>query len=218
MGIKLDKSLQKYVKKEENNKIKQLKDEDFLIDDFSGDDEYFEDIFLNQKKDVKEDKNVKREQVSLENNENIEMNNKILDKLNEIEKNQKVILENINNSNLDLTEKMELKVSQNEIEEFMMNINLFNKRFVIIENNIQNPKLKEILSCLEVVSEHMFANSFYIFLEDNTSIIQKTLNLLNNLKIKNYEIDYYLVETNQLLNNINNISKMDKFEKSYNYA
>lgn len=220
MGIKLDDKLKKYVKDSTKTKKKVVvnemneADESQIFDE--EDNQFLEDMFLNQKPKPKKidevTENIRTEKFIVEKSE---LNDKILNKLENLEKYQKIILDDINSLILD--KKMEVEISQSEIEKFILNLEIFNKKLIIVDNNFENPKLKEIIKHLEIISEHFFTNSFYIFSKNNY-IIQKTKILLKELNIKNYEIDYYLVTIKNLLEKIENISQMDEFEKNYNYS
>ena len=142
-----------------------------------------------------------------------------LDQLNRIESKQNAILEILEHFPLPKVSEVERREpNMNEEELLHRNLELFNRKFVILRDDSEmSDAVKKLLGTLEMICEHIYANSFYIFTRDN-SPVKSALRELDYIGMGKAELNYQLTETEKLLKKIDTVSSMEPFERSHNYS
>lgn len=237
MGFRFKDKASKELFEKSVKSIKSLEEEDNI----NSGDEIIHDIYQEDFIDIEEFINFqeKEEQDEIKlKNENIEdtkleaeysINTKDLNIIKslvkKIESNQNTILNTLEyitmtqpiNNNQDYTRQDYTKsIKKDEFDLLKFNLLSFNNKLIIISTTSKNIEIKELLSILNQISEYILANSFYIFTIDK-SPIKKALNTIYKLGM-NTKINNVLLETEELLNKIDDISLKDIFEQNYYYS
>jgi len=137
--------------------------------------------------------------------------------MNRIESKQNVILEILDNIPLPRVNEIEVKkIEDNELDFLNIVFNLFNDKLILISIKSKNQNIKELLYLLNLISDYLLSNSFYIFTLEK-SPITKALKSLSYLGMDK-RINKSSIETENLLIKISKISKMKIFHQNYYYA
>lgn len=210
----------------QNNKVEKNDEEDIKK----------EETILNQnskiEKNVKEDKKEKLIEVIEKNNEkeikkeeiilnknvdlNLNIDTNIKETLKRMELKQDKIL-NLLNSGESLIDSDTLLLENSEIENFKLNLKLFNSNFIIYSSSHINSQIEEIYLNLNDIAEYIKANSFTIFKKEPL-LLEHSILILNNILAQDLETNKVLKETISLLKEIETYSKMAQFQSYYNYS
>lgn len=141
---------------------------------------------------------------------------KIENTINRIESKQNTILKILKDISITNNKKIK-QLKKDELDLLVYNLDIFNKRLIIINSSTQeNEDITELLQLLNQISEYLLSNSFYIFMIDS-SPVKKALNILDDLVIDKI-VTKSEFETRELLRRIDKISSMEIFEQNYYYA
>jgi len=97
-----------------------------------------------------------------------------------------------------------------------LSLNSFSKKLVIVSLASKRKEVQELLLVLSTISDYLLSNSFYIFMLEK-SPIKKALISIRNLGMDK-QINKSSMETEDLLMEIDEISKMETFQQSYCYS
>ena len=149
------------------------------------------------------------------NLDNIDFNS-IKSTLSRIESKQNVLLEILENVPLPTVKNVMFNnITDNEIDKFGKNLELFNLKLIVISNS-KDRYILEIIALLDNISEYLLSNSFYIFRVDK-SPVKQLLKKIDAIGIDS-RINSNLIETENILKEIDSIASMNEFEQNYYFA
>jgi len=226
-----DKSIKKYFEenKSQVDKIKEVEKEEFLSQ-MKEDKEilvssnplnldYLEEIDKNIVKEKTQKKIPKtNKEVTPKLDYAVSSDNLSTSQLNRIESKQNAILEILECMPVPTVSQVKLnEIKEEELDCFALNLKLFSSKLIILSSDFKNKNIKEILENLKDISESLISNSFYSFTKE-TSIIKKTIKKLDSFGVSNSNVNKHLDEVVEILNNMNNASKLNYFEQSIFYS
>ena len=138
--------------------------------------------------------------------------------LNRIEQKQNAMLEILESMPQPTVKQVISKKRDQSDEELLkLNLELFNKKLIILSTKSNDKYITKLLTSLEEVSEHLMSNSFYIFSQE-TSPAKAALNEITKLGLGDSTLNSNIDQAEKLLNDIDIFSKMQPFEQSYSFS
>ncbi len=138
--------------------------------------------------------------------------------LSRIESKQNAILEILECMPIPTVEKVKFNDSSTSDEEILkLNLELFNSKLIILSTKADNEHIEKLLITLEEISEYLSSNSFNLFTREN-SPVKSAIHQLEKVGMGDSKLNFYLTQTEKLLNDIDTFSKMKIFEQSYSFA
>jgi len=138
--------------------------------------------------------------------------------LNRIEQKQNAMLEILESMPQPTVKQVISKKREQSDEELLkLNLELFNKKLIILSTKSSDKYITKLLTSLEEVSEHLMSNSFYIFSQE-TSPAKAALNEITKLGLGDSALNSNIDQAEKLLNDIDTFSKMQPFEQSYSFS
>jgi hypothetical protein len=138
--------------------------------------------------------------------------------LNRIEAKQRAMLEILECFPAPTVGKVKLNSTvSDEMNILKLNLELFGSKLIILSTESANTQINCFLCSLQNISEHLVSNSIIIFSSDK-SPISLTLEQLNKIGVGDSQLNILLHDVELVLKNIDKFSKMDIFERSYNFA
>lgn len=138
--------------------------------------------------------------------------------LNRIESKQNAILEILNCLPMPSVSSIKnIDIKEEQINDLVLNLKLFSSKLVILSTNSENKDIENLLKSLKRISEYLLSNSFNIFMGLKSPINQALESLLE-LGMGNSELNKYLIHVENILRDINSISKSNIFEQNIFYT
>lgn len=205
-----------------SNLIIEKEEDDFFINSISKDEEiivssnplemdYLETL---NKRNIK-----KNEPINIDNSikEQEDQNISTL-QLNRIESKQNAILEILNCLPMPSVSSVKnIDIKEEQINDLVLNLKLFSSKLVILSTNSENKNIENLLKSLKRISEYLLSNSFNIFM-GLKSPIKEALESLLVLGMGNSELNKYLIQVENILRDIDSISKSNIFEQNIFYT
>ena len=138
--------------------------------------------------------------------------------LNRIESKQNAILEILNCLPMPSVSSIKnIDIKEEQINDLVLNLKLFSSKLVILSTNSENKNIENLLKALKRISEYLLSNSFNIFM-GLKSPINQALESLFELGMGNSELNKYLIQTENILRDIDSISKSNILEQNIFYT
>jgi hypothetical protein len=138
--------------------------------------------------------------------------------LNRIESKQNAILEILNCLPMPSVSSIKnIDIKEEQINDLVLNLKLFSSKLVILSTNSENKNIENLLKALKRISEYLLSNSFNIFMGLKSPINQALESLLE-LGMGNSELNKYLIQTENILRDIDSISKSNILEQNIFYT
>ncbi len=110
-----------------------------------------------------------------------------------------------------------IDIKEEQINDLVLNLKLFSSKLVILSTNSENKDIENLLKSLKRISEYLLSNSFNIFMGLKSPINQALESLLE-LGMGNSELNKYLIHVENILRDINSISKSNILEQNIFYT